>query len=86
MDILTVSHLTKTYGSGDAATRALNDVSLTIAEGEFVAIVGSSGSGKSTLLHLLDGVDRPTSGTVYLNGEDIYARRDEQLAVFRRRE
>lgn len=86
MDILTVSHLTKTYGSGDAATRALNDVSLTIAEGEFVAIVGSSGSGKSTLLHLMGSVDRPTSGTVYLNGEDIYARSDEQLAVFRRRE
>lgn len=86
MDILTVSHLTKSYGSGATATRALDDVSLSIAEGEFVAIVGSSGSGKSTLLHLMGGVDRPTSGTVLLNGEDVYARSDEQLAVFRRRE
>ncbi len=86
MDILTVSHLTKTYGTGEAAVRALNDVSLSIAEGEFVAIVGSSGSGKSTLLHLMGGVDRPTSGTVRLKDEDVYARSDEQLAVFRRRE
>ncbi len=86
MDILTVSHLTKTYGSGEAAVNALNDVSLTVSQGEFVAIVGSSGSGKSTLLHLMGGVDRPTSGAVYLNGESIYARSDEQLAVFRRRE
>lgn len=86
MDILTVSHLSKIYGTGDAATCALNDVTLSIAEGEFVAIVGSSGSGKSTLLHLMGGVDRPTSGTVRLKGEDVYARSDEQLAVFRRRE
>lgn len=86
MDILTVSHLTKTYGTGEAAVRALNDVSLSIAEGEFVAIVGSSGSGKSTLLHLMGGVDRPTSGTVRLKDEDVYTRSDEQLAVFRRRE
>lgn len=86
MDILTVSHLSKIYGTGEAATCALNDVSLSIAEGEFVAIVGSSGSGKSTLLHLMGGVDRPTSGTVRLKGEDVYARSDEQLAVFRRRE
>lgn len=86
MDILTVSHLTKVYGTGDAAVCALNDVSLSIAEGEFVAIVGSSGSGKSTLLHLMGGVDRPTSGSVFLGGEDVYARSDEQLAVFRRRE
>ena len=75
MDILSVDHLTKVY-----------DVSFSVAEGEFCAIVGSSGSGKSTLLHLMGGVDRPTSGTVRLNGEDIYARSDEQLAVFRRRE
>lgn len=86
MDILTVSHLTKIYGEGEAATRALDDVSFTVAEGEFVAIVGSSGSGKSTLLHLIGGVDRPTSGQVLLNGTDVYSRTDEQLAVFRRRE
>ena len=86
MDILTVSHLTKVYGTGDAAVCALNDVSLSIAEGEFVAVIGSSGSGKSTLLHLMGGVDRPTSGSVFLGGEDVYARSDEQLAVFRRRE
>lgn len=86
MDILTVEHLTKVYGEGEAATIALDDVSLSIAEGEFVAIVGSSGSGKSTLLHLMGGVDRPTSGRVMLNGQDVYARSDEALAVFRRRE
>ena len=86
MDILTVSHLTKIYGEGEAATRALDDVSFSVQEGEFVAIVGSSGSGKSTLLHLIGGVDRPTSGHVLLNGADVYARSDEELAVFRRRE
>lgn len=86
MDILEVRHLTKVYGEGDNAARALDDVSFTVAEGEFLAIVGSSGSGKSTLLHLIGGVDRPTSGTVLLNGEDIYTRTDEQLAIFRRRE
>ena len=86
MDILTVENLTKVYGKGETATRALDDVSFSVAEGEFCAIVGSSGSGKSTLLHLMGGVDRPTSGTVRLNGEGIYARSDEQLAVFRRRE
>ena len=77
MDILSVDHLTKVYGKGATATRALDDVSFSVAEGEFCAIVGSSGSGKSTLLHLMGGVDRPTSGTVRLNGEDIYARSDE---------
>lgn len=86
MDILTVSHLTKTYGTGEAATRALDDVSLSVQEGEFVAIVGSSGSGKSTLLHLIGGVDRPTSGTVEVNGVNVYERDDEGLAIFRRRE
>ena len=86
MDILTVSHLTKIYGEGEAATRALDDVSFSVEEGEFVAIVGSSGSGKSTLLHLIGGVDRPTSGHVLLNGADVYARSDEELAVFRRRQ
>lgn len=86
MDILTVQHLTKVYGAGETAIRALDDVSFSIEEGEFTAIVGSSGSGKSTLLHLMGGVDRPTSGTVLLNGKDIYERSDGQLAVFRRRE
>lgn len=86
MDIITVQHLTKVYGTGAATTRALDDVSFSVAEGEYVAIVGSSGSGKSTLLHLMGGVDRPTSGTVLLNGTDVYARSDEELAVFRRRE
>ncbi len=86
MDILQVEHLTKTYGAGDTAVRALDDVSLTVAAGEFVAIIGSSGSGKSTLLHLIGGVDRPTSGTVRVNGEDVFDRSDVELAVFRRRE
>ena len=86
MDILSIEHLTKVYGTGPAAVRALDDVSLSIAAGEFVAIVGLSGSGKSTLMHLMGGVDRPTSGTVRMNGEDVYKRSDEQLAVFRRRE
>ncbi len=86
MDILTVEHLTKVYGTGEQAVCALNDVSLSIAAGEFVAIIGSSGSGKSTLMHLMGGVDRPTEGTVRVNGEDIFERSNEQLAVFRRRE
>ena len=86
MEILRLDHLTKIYGSGDTAVTALDDVSLTVEAGEFVAIVGSSGSGKSTMLHMIGGVDRPTSGTVYLNGQDVFARSDEQLAVFRRRE
>ena len=86
MEILRLNHLTKVYGSGDTSVRALDDVCLTVEAGEFVAIVGSSGSGKSTMLHMIGGVDRPTSGTVYLNGQDVFARSDEQLAVFRRRE
>ena len=86
MDILRIDHLTKTYGTGDTAVRALDDVSFSVAAGEFVVIIGSSGSGKSTLLHMIGGVDRPTSGTVYLNGENVFERSDEQLAVFRRRE
>ena len=86
MEILSVNHLTKIYGDGETATRALDDVSFSVEEVEFVAIIGSSGSGKSTLLHLIGGVDRPTSGTVLLNGNDVYARSDEQLAIFRRRE
>ncbi len=86
MTMLEARNLTKVYGEGESETRALDDVTLGIDEGEFVAIVGSSGSGKSTLLHMLGGVDRPTSGRVLLNGEDVYARADEELAVFRRRE
>ena len=86
MNILSVEHLTKTYGSGPTAVHALEDVSFTVEAGEFIAIIGSSGSGKSTLLHLMGGVDRPTAGTVRLQGQDIFERNDEQLAVFRRRE
>mgnify|MGYP001892181696 CR=1 FL=1 len=86
MNILEVEHLTRVYGSGDTAVTALDDVSFSVEAGEFIAIIGSSGSGKSTLMHLMDGVDRPTSGTVKLQGQDIFARSDEQLAVFRRRE
>ena len=86
MNILSVEHLTKVYGTDATAVRALDDVSFTVEAGEFIAIIGSSGSGKSTLLHLMGGVDRPTSGTVRLQGQDIFARSDEELAVFRRRE
>ena len=86
MDILTTERLTKVYGQGATALKTLDNVSLSIGQGEFVAIVGSSGSGKSTLLHLMGGVDRPTSGTVLLNGADVYARSDEELAVLRRRD
>lgn len=86
MNILSIKHLTRVYGTGDTAVTALNDVSFTVEAGEFIAIIGSSGSGKSTLMHLMGGVDRPTSGTVRLQGQDIFARNDEQLAVFRRRE
>ena len=86
MNILTVEHLTRVYGTGDTAVTALNDASFSAEAGEFIAIIGSSGSGKSTLMHLMGGVDRPTSGTVKLQGQDIFARSDEQLAVFRRRE
>ena len=86
MNILSIEHLTRVYGTGDTAVTALNDVSFTVEAGEFIAIIGSSGSGKSTLMHLMGGVDRPTSGTVRLQGQDIFARNDEQLAVLRRRE
>ena len=86
MEILRAEHLTKVYGVGKTATRALDDVSLGIEKGSFVAVVGASGSGKSTLLHMLGGVDRPTSGAVYLNGASVFDRNDEQLAIFRRRE
>ncbi|MDO4436611.1 MAG: ABC transporter ATP-binding protein [Coriobacteriaceae bacterium] len=86
MSILSVEHLSRVYGTGSTAVTALSDVSFEIEAGEFVAIIGSSGSGKSTLMHLMGGVDRPTSGTVKLQGQDIFAQSDEQLAVFRRRE
>ena len=86
MEILRVENLVKTYGKGENQFNAVDNVSLKIEKGEFVAIVGASGSGKSTLLHLLGGVDRPTSGKVFIDGEDIYKLSDDQLAIFRRRQ
>ena len=86
MEILKVENLTKKYGKNENEVIAVNDMSFSVESGEFVAIVGSSGSGKSTLLHLLGGVDRPTSGKVFVNGKDIYSLKDDELAVFRRRE
>lgn len=86
MEILKVSHLCKTYGKGATLVKALDDVSFSVEKGEFVAIVGASGSGKSTLLHLLGGVDRPTSGKIIVDGEDIYKLDETNLAIFRRRE
>ncbi len=85
MDILKVENLTKVYGSKENEVHALDGVSFSVKKGEFVAIIGPSGSGKSTLLHILGGVDRPTSGHVYMDGQDVYAQNEEQLAVFRRR-
>ena len=85
-ELLRVEHLSKIYGAGENQVKALDDVSLSVEKGEFVAIVGASGSGKSTLLHLLGGVDRPTSGKVYINGTDIFAMNDDELAIFRRRQ
>lgn len=86
MEILKVEHLVKQYGKGYNAVLAVNDISFSVEQGEFVAIVGSSGSGKSTLLHLLGGVDRPTSGKVYIQGEDIYSLNSDKIAIFRRRQ
>ena len=86
MEILKVENLTKVYGKGENEVRALNGVSFSVEKGDFVASIGPSGSGKSTLLHTLGGVDRPTGGKVLVNGQDVYSRSDEQIAVFRRRE
>ena len=86
MEILRVENLRKTYGKGENVVHAVDDVSFSVEKGEFIAIVGASGSGKSTLLHLLGGVDRPTSGKVYIDGKDIYSLSDDNLAIFRRRQ
>lgn len=86
MEILRVENLVKTYGKGENQVQALAGVSFSVEKGEFLAIIGPSGSGKSTLLHILGGVDRPTSGKVYMNGQDVYAQNEEQLAIFRRRQ
>lgn len=86
MEILKVENLCKIYGKGENEVKAVDNVSFSVEKGEFVAIVGASGSGKSTLLHLLGGVDRPTSGKVFIDGEDIYKLSDDQLAIFRRRQ
>ena len=86
MEILRVENLSKIYGKGNQQVKALDGVSFSVAMGQFVSIIGPSGSGKSTLLHILGGVDRPTEGKVFLNGQDVYARNDEQLAIFRRRQ
>ena len=86
MEILKVENLCKQYGKGESKVTALDNVSFTVNKGEFVAIVGASGSGKSTLLHLIGGVDRPTSGKVFIDGKDIYKFNDDELAIFRRRQ
>ena len=86
MELMRIEKLTKVYGSGENEVRALDGVSFSVDRGEFLAIIGPSGSGKSTLLHILGGVDRPTSGKVWLDGQDVYAKNEEELAVFRRRQ
>ena len=85
MEILQAKDLTKIYGSGETAVHALRGVDLTVEKGEFVAVVGTSGSGKSTLMHMLGGLDRPTSGSVTVDGKDIFSLKDEALTIFRRR-
>lgn len=86
MEILRVENLSKTYGKGDNIVKALDNVSFSVQKGEFVAVIGPSGSGKSTLLHILGGVDIPTGGKVYVDGQDVYAQNEEKLAIFRRRQ
>ena len=86
MEILRVENLTKVYGKGENEVRALDGVSFSVEKGAFVAVIGPSGSGKSTLLHILGGVDRPTGGKVFMDGKDVYAQDEEQLAIFRRRQ
>lgn len=86
MEILRVENLTKIYGKGENEVRALDGISFSVEKGEFVAVIGPSGSGKSTLLHILGGVDRPTGGKVFMDGKDVYAQNEEQLAIFRRRQ
>ena len=86
MEILRVEHLSKIYGQGENEVRALDDVSFSVEKGQFVAIIGPSGSGKSTLLHILGGVDRPSSGKVFLENQDVFLQNEEQLAIFRRRQ
>ncbi len=86
MEILRVEHISKIYGQGENEVRALDDVSFSVEKGQFVAIIGPSGSGKSTLLHILGGVDRPTGGKVYLEGQDVFGQNEDRLAVFRRRQ
>ena len=86
MEILRVENLKKVYGQGENEVHALDSVSFSVEKGEFIAIVGPSGSGKSTLLHILGGVDIPTSGKVYMEGQDVFAQNEEQLAIFRRRQ
>ena len=86
MELLRIEQLSKIYGKGDNGVRALDDVSFTVEKGQFLAIVGPSGSGKSTLLHILGGVDYPTAGKVFLAGQDVFAQKEDQLAIFRRRQ
>ena len=86
MEILKVENLNKTYGKGENQVKAVDNISFSVEKGEFVAIIGASGSGKSTLLHLIGGVDRPTSGKVYIDGKDIFTLNDDNLAIFRRRQ
>lgn len=86
MEILRCEHLCKQYGTGNACVKALDDVSFSVEKGEFVSIIGPSGSGKSTLLHILGGVDRPTSGKVFVNGTELHSLKEDQLAIFRRRQ
>ena len=86
MEILRVENLTKVYGKGENEVRALDGVSFSVEKGACVAVIGPSGSGKSTLLHILGGVDRPTGGKVFMDGKDVYAQNEEQLAIFRRRQ